>query len=140
LRLADADEVRQAFEARLTELRKEAEPEPKAGQLNGSPTPRDLAFPKPLRQRDRHHLRFVAQQPCLVCGRTPSAPHHLRFAQARGLGQKVSDEFTVPLCRAHHRELHRTVKEKEWWKQKGIEPLDPARSLWLSTRSSPQRP
>jgi hypothetical protein len=48
---------------------------------------------------------------------TPAAaaanlPTHLRFAQPRGLGQKVSDEFTVPLCREHHRELHRAGKEQ----------------------------
>ena len=63
----------------------------------------------------RQHLRFVAKQPCLVCGRQPCDPHHLRFAQSRGLGLKVSDEFTVPLCRAHHRELHRAGKEVDWW-------------------------
>jgi hypothetical protein len=34
-------------------------------------------------------------------------PHHLRFAQPRALGRKASDEFTVPLCRVHHREVHR---------------------------------
>ncbi len=77
--------------------------------------------------------RFVAKQPCLVCGRQPCDPHHLRFAQARGLGLKVSDEFTVPLCRAHHRELHRAGKELNWWARIGIEPLTFARQLWLST-------
>ena len=40
-----------------------------------------------------------------------SDPHHLRFAQPRALGLKVSDEFTVPLCRGHHRELHRAGNE-----------------------------
>ena len=34
----------------------------------------------------------------------------MRLAQPRALGRKVSDEFT-PLCRVHHREVHRTVKE-----------------------------
>ena len=89
-----------------------------------------LALPEPKRLRDKQHLRFVAKQPCLVCGREPSDPHHLRFAQPRGLGQKVSDEFTVPLCRAHHRELHRAGKEKDWWSEMGIEPLESARNLW----------
>jgi hypothetical protein len=50
--------------------------------------------------------------PCLVCGRKPSDPHHLRFAQPRALGRKASDEFTVPLCRMHHREVHRADDEK----------------------------
>jgi hypothetical protein len=75
----------------------------------------------------------------MVCGRQPCDPHHLRFAQARGLGQKVSDEFTVPLCRAHHRELHRAGKEVNWWTSLGIDPLTSAQSLWLLShpRSSP---
>jgi hypothetical protein len=66
-----------------------------------------LSFPEPRRIRDREHVRHVAQQACLVCGRRPCDAHHLRFAQSRALGRKVSDEFTVPLCRGHHRELHR---------------------------------
>src|SRR4051795_8115319 len=35
--------------------------------------------------------------PCLVCGRAPSDAHHLRYAEPRALGRKVSDEFAVPL-------------------------------------------
>src|SRR5260370_13041164 len=93
-----------------------------------------LTLPEPKRLRDKQHLRFVAKQPCLVCGREPCDPHHLRFAQQRGLGQNVSDEFTVPLCRAHHRELHRASKEAEWLPKTGIDPLGVARELWLSTR------
>jgi hypothetical protein len=65
-----------------------------------------LAFGEPKRLRDREHLRFVARQACLACGRQPSQAHHLRFAQPRALGRKVSDEFTVPLCAVHHHELH----------------------------------
>ena len=71
-----------------------------------------LAIPVARRLRDKTHLRFVTKQPCLVCGRQPCDAHHLRFAQSRGFSLKVSDEFTVPLCRAHHRELHRTVTQK----------------------------
>src|SRR5258706_11497981 len=68
--------------------------------------------------------------PCLICGREPCDPHHLRFAPPRGLGQKVSDEFTVPPCRAHHRELHSADKEAEWWSKTGIDPLRTERELW----------
>ena len=74
-----------------------------------------LAIAEPKRLRDKAHLKFVASQPCLVCGRQPSDPHHLRFAQPRAIGLKVSDEFTVPLCRGHHRQLHQTGNEKAWW-------------------------
>jgi ERF superfamily len=88
---------------------------------------------KPLRMRDRDHLRFVTTQPCLACGRSPSDAHHLRFAQQRALGRKVSDEFTVPLCRLHHRELHQRGDELTWWKHLNVDPLDTAQRLWQAT-------
>src|SRR5262249_26633443 len=74
-----------------------------------------LAFPEPRRIRDRDHVRYVIKQPCVICGRRPSDPHHLGFAQSSALGRKVSDEFTVPLCRSHHREIHRCGDEQGWW-------------------------
>jgi hypothetical protein len=95
------------------------------------------AFPEPRRIRDRDHIRHVIKQACLICGRRPSDPHHLRFAQFRALGRKVSDEFTVPLCRAHHREVHRCGDEGLWWGKTGIDPLAAARALWLETHPVP---
>ena len=92
-----------------------------------------LVFPEPRRIRDRDHIRQVMRQPCLICGRRPSDPHHLRFAQSRALGRKVSDEFMVPLCRGHHRELHRHGDEAAWWQKIGIDPFPAARALWLQT-------
>jgi ERF superfamily len=88
---------------------------------------------KPVRERDRNHLRIVASQPCLVCGRTPSDPHHIKFAEQRAMGRKVSDRFTVPLCRLHHRELHRCGNERAWWQIHGIDPLAVAARLWALT-------
>jgi DNA recombination protein Rad52 len=89
-----------------------------------------LAIAEPRRLRDKAHLKFVASQPCLVCGRHPCDPHHLRFAQPRAIGLKVSDEFTVPLCRGHHRELHQTGNEQAWWAERKLDALEIARSLW----------
>ena len=100
----------------------------------------ELAHPEPRRIRDREHVRFVAKQPCLICGRLPSDPHHLRFAQHPALGRKVSDEFTVPLCRGHHREVHRCGDEAAWWEKVGINPSAAARTLWLKTHPVPTRP
>ena len=91
---------------------------------------------KPLRLRDRDHLKFVGAQPCLACGRSPSDAHHLRFAQQRALGRKVSDEFTVPLCRTHHRELHQRGDEVTWWQHRNVDPLHTAQRLWQHTRSN----
>jgi hypothetical protein len=92
-----------------------------------------LMHPEPRRIRDRDHVRFVARQSCLVCGRKPCDAHHLRFAQNQALGRKVSDEFTVPLCRGHHRELHRHGDEAAWWQKLGLDPTGAARALWLET-------
>ena len=92
-----------------------------------------LVFPEPRRIRDRDHIRHVMKQPCLICGRRPSDPHHLRFAQCRALGRKVSDEFAVPLCRTQQGEIHRCGNEGSWWRNTGIDPLAAARTLWLKT-------
>ena len=94
-----------------------------------------LSIPEVRRYRDKAHIKFVASRSCLVCGRKPCDPHHLRFAQVRALGRKVSDEFTVPLCRLHHRELHRARNEADWWARLGIDALGTARKLWETTRS-----
>jgi hypothetical protein len=91
------------------------------------------------RYRNREHLRYVAQQACLVCGRKPSDPHHLGFTQPRALGRKVSDEFAVPLCRGHHRAVHRSGDERAWWWLAGIDPIKIARKLWRETRGIGQR-
>jgi ERF superfamily len=93
-----------------------------------------LAVAAPRRYRDKAHLRYVAQQPCLLCGRKPSDPHHLRHLQPRALGRKASDEFAVPLCRIHHRLVHRVGNEAAWWKDAGIDPVKAARQLWRQTR------
>ena len=99
----------------------------------------ELVHPEPRRLRDKEHVKLVAQQPCLICGRKPADAHHLRFMQHRALGRKVSDEFTVPLCRGHHREVHRCGDEAEWWKNAGVDPTITARSLWLETHPLPTR-
>jgi ERF superfamily len=93
-----------------------------------------LAVATPRRYRNREHLRFVAKQPCLICGRTPSDPHHLRYLQPRALGRKASDEFAVPLCRVHHRAVHRARDERAWWQAAGIDPIKISRKLWKETR------
>ena len=99
-----------------------------------------LALPALRRVRDREHVKSVAQQPCLVCGRRPADAHQLRFTQSRALGRKVSDEFTVPLCRGHHREVHHCGDEAAWWNKAGIDPTVSAPALWLKTHPLPPSP
>ncbi|HEY1862412.1 MAG TPA: ERF family protein [Roseiarcus sp.] len=91
---------------------------------------------KTIRLRDKEHCKYVATQTCLICGRTPSEAHHIRFAQPRALGRKVSDEYTVPVCRLHHRELHRYGDEASWWAGVGVDPLPIALELWKLSRSN----
>ena len=150
LTTTDARRVDEAFQAKLAviQLNDEAEAppaSPASSQPDGGIHPATaetapeavdksvLAFPEPRRQRNKIHLRFVAKQPCLICARQPCDAHHLRFAQARGIGLKVSDEFTVPLCRGHHRELHRAGNEANWWSTKGVDAVDASRKLWTET-------
>jgi hypothetical protein len=93
-----------------------------------------LQFGEPKRHRSKEHLKFVASQPCLICGRTPSHAHHIRYAQPKGLALKVSDEFTVPLCAIHHSENHGTGDERRWWRERKIDPLVAAAELWSKSR------
>jgi hypothetical protein len=99
-----------------------------------------LTLGEPRRYRDKGHLEFVSAQPCIACGRQPCEAHHLRFAQPRALGRKVSDEFTVPVCRSHHRELHRYGDEAAWWDRLSIDPMPIALRLWQHTRGIPLTP
>ena len=147
---ADARQVEEAFAAKLILIRPQTAEtgdtstelgdqslieETEASQIDKSV----LVFPEPRRLRDRDHIRHVMKQPCLICGRRPSDPHHLRFAQARALGRKVSDEFAVPVCRTHHREVHRCGGEGSWWQNNAIDPFAAARALWLETHPCPDR-
>jgi len=91
---------------------------------------------KTVRLRDKDHRKFMLRQACLVCGRVPSDPHHLTFTQPRALGRRVSDEFIVPVCRVHHRELHRSGDEAAWWRKLNINPVPVALRLWQQTRGS----
>lgn len=93
-----------------------------------------LAISEPRRLRDKAHLKFVGSQPCLICARSPADAHHLKFTQPRAMGRKVSDEFTVPLCRIHHRDIHSFGDEAVWWERRAIDPVATARMLWTSRR------
>jgi len=160
LTAADAKLVEDAFERRLSELPSSDEAAPSnhessvpqiaGAQVIATPEITDpgrakgidksiLTVAAPRRYRNREHLRYVAQQACLVCGRKPSDPHHLGFTQPRALGRKVSDEFAVPLCRGHHRAVHRSRDERAWWRQGGIDPIKVARRLWRETRGIGQQ-
>jgi hypothetical protein len=150
LTVADAHLVEDGFRVKMAALEEAQPAEPAEDSRSPNPaTPntqespptgrrrsRGPIAPKTIRLRDKDHRKFVASQPCLLCGRLPADAHHLRFAQPRALGRKVSDEFTVPVCRVHHRELHRHGDEAAWWQKTKIDPLPIARRLWLHARPS----
>jgi DNA recombination protein Rad52 len=92
-------------------------------------------IPEPRRVRDKEHLRFVASLPCLVCGRAPGQPHHIRFAQPRAMGAKPGDQWVVPLCKTHHRALHDAGNEQVWWQNAKVDPLAEAQRLWQQHRA-----
>jgi hypothetical protein len=156
---ADAKLVEAAFRERLAAIGEEpsdaapppdvdspgekanlVQPQPFDALVVGAPqttiVQRRRATAKTIRLRDKEHCKFVAMQPCVVCGRTPAEAHHIRFAQPRALGRKVSDEYTAPICRLHHRELHRYGDEASWWAGIGIDPLPIALELWRRSRSA----
>jgi ERF superfamily len=146
---ADADFVERAFAAKLQALGTvvggnadalpPAVPTPEAGTKNSRSKRIDkslLQLAEARRVRDREHVKLVARQACLICGRHPADAHHLRFAQNRAMARKASDEFTIPLCRGHHREAHRSGNEAAWWRNLGIDPTATARSLWLKSHPS----
>jgi hypothetical protein len=153
LTTADARLVEEAFRARIPHLESHdaqapappsspAEPDKRTPKEAGAAASEShssridksvLSLPEPRRLRDKAHIRYVSKRPCLICGRQPSDPHHIRFAQQRALGRKVSDEFIVPLCRTHHREVHRSSDEVAWWRQAGVDALAAAHKLWRET-------
>jgi ERF superfamily len=148
LTTADCGAVEVAFASRVAEFGEEgasdtgsnlpSDPESRLPPVNNAVAwhidKANLPLGEPRRYRDRAHLKFVSAQPCLICGRRPSDAHHLRFAQPRALGRRVSDEFTVPLCRSHHRALHRHGDEAAWWESHKVDPVAVAHELWQRTR------
>jgi ERF superfamily len=153
----DARAVEAAYQAKLDAANRDARGQPdrvpdpsleprsngsKEAAINGSAgddqqlSTTEMVSPirKTVRRRSKAHLAFVAAQPCLICQRSPGDAHHLKFAQPNTLGRKVSDEFTVPLCRDHHHALHRHGNEISWWANFQIAPMEVARELW---RTSP---
>ncbi len=95
------------------------------------------------RETLREHTKFVRSLPCCICGsrrqveaahvRSPSAAHG---KSESGTGAKPSDEWTVPLCRAHHQDAsdaQHEVGERKFWAMHGLDPFTLALSLWCAT-------
>jgi hypothetical protein len=113
------------LECLLAQLR---HPQPYLPGLGLQVTARELIQTDTTQKKHRpdhgcQQRRVAVQFPgAMVCLRSDSnelagtGAHDLCFAQPRALGRKVSDEFTVPLCRGHHRQVHGHGDEAQWWR------------------------
>jgi hypothetical protein len=96
---------------------------------------------KKLRQpfMSRSHLASVRQLPCCVCLTTENIQaHHLRVKDERGICQKATDRWAVPLCWEHHLGNEGTHKvgsreEARWFLDRGVDSWCLARELWAAT-------
>ncbi len=151
LSAVDAERVKSAFEVKLRQLGDMAPPPlAESRATSGAEGDRPGAKPsgsgslivgKPVAERDGETMHLA----CRLFRSEDAAPsdaHHVKFAEQRAMGRKVSDRFTVPICRLHHRDLHRRGDERAWWEKQGIDPLPVAQQDFGSGRMllSQQRP
>lgn len=74
------------------------------------------ARPKIKKKRLPGYLREIRGESCLVCNSPPPVhAHHLRHSEKRGFGQKVGDNWVVPLCWKCHADCHTRGDEEDWW-------------------------
>lgn len=99
---------------------------------------------KPVRHRSPEHLARLRSLPCSIpgCKRTPVVAHHLTCSpnpKARGL--KAGDQWAVSLCESSHHSaqsregVHHTGDERQWWADRGIDPIALAVRLWLESEA-----
>ena len=80
--------------------------------------------------KSKKYLQWIASQQCLLCMYHECQAHHITIAEKRGISQKVSDCWTIPLCYAHHHQLHMTG-ERKFWQKLGIDPMDYASKFYV---------
>lgn len=91
------------------------------------------------RETNHAHLAFIRTLRCCICGKPGPDPAHIRSAspiygkRETGGGEKASDKWTTPLCRAHHDEQHKAGDELTWWASNGIDPFGLALALHEAT-------
>lgn len=69
----------------------------------------DLPFSKEIRIESKKYLKWIREQPCVICG-DMAEPHHLRSVRlGTGTGRKACDILTIPVCREHHNQCHDTT-------------------------------
>jgi hypothetical protein len=88
------------------------------------------------RTRKTDHLAWIRTLPSLVPGTEPVEAAHIRFGEPRyakpktGMSTKPDDKWVVPLAADQHRAQH-AMGERDWWAQRGIDPVLVAAFLWV---------
>lgn len=88
------------------------------------------------------YRQAIRQLPCCVSGRRPVEGHHLKQSRGnshtegprseRGMGRRASDRWLVPLAPDLHHELEQlpSTQEIAWFRQRGVDSVGLAESLW----------
>ncbi len=89
------------------------------------------------RQKKPNHLAFIRCLPCIAChSRQNIQAAHIRMAsllhgkRSTGVGEKSSDQWTLPLCASCHADQH-SGSESAFWRGHGINPFDMAACIYL---------
>ena len=72
--------------------------------------------------RSKAYRNAVKEQPCIVCLSPSVEAHHIREMLPRTMGKRVGDEWCVPLCSRHHRDLHKWG-HADWWEWVHVDAL-----------------
>ena len=57
--------------------------------------------------RSKKYLKWVKSLPCCMCGGGSEDAHHIiGRGHLGGMGTKAPDNYTMPVCRQHHQEIH----------------------------------
>lgn len=110
--------------------------------------PRDPRGKRPKTAREKRegmsadYLAKIRRLPSCVSGLGPCEAHHLRVKAERGVGQKATDRWTVPLTPGEHTRdsdaVHRVGSRQEaaWFKARGIANVyELAAALWANRHS-----
>lgn len=73
-----------------------------------------------MRYDNPEYRKWIRQQPCTACkAEIDIQPHHWQTPTNHGVGLKPDDTWCMPLCGAHHHEIHSKGKltcGRKWWK------------------------
>lgn len=75
-------------------------------------------------------MATIKSRGCCICKNPVADAHHLRIiGHKRGMSVKNGDDYTIPLCRRHHDELHAMGDEKLFLDLHGIDPVKVLRQV-----------